>query len=389
MRKNSGFGSFLITMLTVLSGCHFGWEPKYDEVQAPEEWRNVNIADQKDALTFARFRHDSELQVMLVTSYQDAELQGVNLTTHFGSSTEDPIDLFRAHGFDALSALAAAPADVSIPMEELQIPVELSRHHIAAGTNFPEHAEETGVEEGPYLFPKIVEPTQFQSQVAIRKGLLDYEVELAWVTLESLAEGDSPDSLGLILCNDYTDRDTLLRHLDPSDVESGDGFTTAKSFEGYLPVGNLFVIPRDFRAFTPDLELQLFVNGSLRQRSKMARAVWDVEEILEQSWLRKNQTWEHRGEQVSLFSEEPAVIQERVMLMSGTPPGVVFNEVTVEQKVTGLADFLFFGWGESIPDHAITDYVTDARAAGIYLMPEDRVDIFVQRLGVIQNRVVK
>ena len=63
-------------------------------------------------------------------------------------------------------------------------------------------------------------------------------------------EHDRPASMGLVLCNDYTDRDALLRTLDPWNPGSGKGFTTGKSFPGSLPVGDLFVIPRDVRAFT-------------------------------------------------------------------------------------------------------------------------------------------
>jgi 2-keto-4-pentenoate hydratase/2-oxohepta-3-ene-1,7-dioic acid hydratase in catechol pathway len=194
--------------------------------------------------------------------------------------------------------------------------------------------------------------------------------------------------MGLILCNDYTDRATLLRHLDVDNVESGQGFTTGKSFPGYLPVGNLFVIPRDYRAFAPGVELTLSVNGELRQRESVSSAVWDIDEIFEQIEKRERVTWEHRGRRVSLFSRADDLIDERVLIMTGTPHGVVFNEVTTEQKASGFFGWLFGGWGESIPDHAIEAYITDAKGAGIYLLTDDRVDIHVETLGVVRNRIV-
>ena len=58
-------------------------------------------------------------------------------------------------------------------------------------------------------------------------------------------------------------------------------------------------------------------------------------------------------------------------------------------RATAFLDFVFGGWGESFPDHAIDDYIRDARAAGIYLMPGDEVDIHVASLGVIRNEVVE
>ena len=193
--------------------------------------------------------------------------------------------------------------------------------------------------------------------------------------------------MGHILVNDFSDRDTLLRHLDPDDVESGQGFTTGKSFPGFLPVGNLFVLPRDLIAFAENIELQLFVNGSLRQRDLHASAVWGVEEIVRETWVQVSTTWEHRGAQVSLFENEP-VITPSVLVMSGTPGGVVFNEIGVEQRASALLDWIGGNWDDTLADRAIADYITDARAEGIYLLTGDQVDIHVQRLGAIRSRIV-
>jgi 2-keto-4-pentenoate hydratase/2-oxohepta-3-ene-1,7-dioic acid hydratase in catechol pathway len=195
--------------------------------------------------------------------------------------------------------------------------------------------------------------------------------------------------MGLVLCHDFSDRETLLKHLNVDDVASGDGFTTGKSFPGYLPVGNLFVIPRDYRAFAAEVELQLYVNLALRQRAKVSTAIWDIDEIFNQIWLRRDTTWEHRGESFSLFSGANHEIESRVLIMSGTPYGVVFNEVTTEQKGTGFFDWLFGGWDKSLADHAINDYITDARAEGIFLLTGDQVDSHVHGMGVIRNEIVK
>ena len=60
----------------------------------------------------------------------------------------------------------------------LAVPVDLTSDHIAVGANYPEHAEDASVEEGPFLFPKKVEPTGPYAGITAR-GLLDFEVELA------------------------------------------------------------------------------------------------------------------------------------------------------------------------------------------------------------------
>ena len=127
------------------------------------------------------------------------------------------------------------------------------------------------------------------------------KVELGFVPLESLGADSSRGRMGLVVYSDYTDRETLLRNVDPDDLTSGRGFTIGKSFPGFLPVGNLFVIPRDVRRFSASVELRLYVNGELRQRDVMGHAVWDIDEILRRMWRCRDMTWEFRGQQVPLL----------------------------------------------------------------------------------------
>jgi 2-keto-4-pentenoate hydratase/2-oxohepta-3-ene-1,7-dioic acid hydratase in catechol pathway len=176
--------------------------------------------------------------------------------------------------------------------------------------------------------------------------------------------------------------------VDVGDVESGKGFTTGKSFPGYLPVGDLFVIPRDFRAFAAKLELRLYVNYRLRQQSMAREMIWGIDELLAQAWARRTLSWEHRGQQVSLLGESEFVA-DRILIMSGTPHGTVFRGVGNRHKISGLLAWLLGGWGSSIPTHAISAYVDDARSAGAYLQPGDQVTSHVDYLGAIRNRVTR
>ncbi|MBN2525800.1 MAG: fumarylacetoacetate hydrolase family protein [Deltaproteobacteria bacterium] len=371
-------------------GCSFSWSPSFDEDVTPSELQTVAITSPHDALTFARYEEKGDTRLMLVTAYAGNMISGVPVHAHLGGSVNDPISLYRQYGYASIEAIAQTGEPlVRIPLNRLILPVNLRRHNIAAGTNYAAHANEAGVEDGPYLFPKIVAPTPWNADVNVNTRLLDYEVELAFVTLDAVEAGAMPESMGLIICNDYTDRETLLKNIDVDNVASGDGFTTGKSFPGYLPVGNLFVIPRDFRSFAAEIELRLYVNFELRQKEHVSSAIWDIDEIFRQIWIRQDTTWEHRGETVSLFGNDNAIIEDRVMILSGTPYGVVFNEVTGEQKATGFFDWAFSDWGGSISDHSIEDYITDARAAGIYLLTGDLVDIHVNHMGAVRNKVVE
>jgi 2,4-didehydro-3-deoxy-L-rhamnonate hydrolase len=381
----------LASLLLVLgaASCSSRWEPAFDEVAASGLFEKVDIAPPEEALTFARARGSSGPRVLLVTAYENGSIRGVDLTTALEREVTDPIRIFEELGYDRLLEVlqsATSASQATVPASQLVMPVDLGDHHVAAATNFPEHAGDAGVEDGPFLFAKLVAPTGPHDPVPAGDGLLDYEVEVAWVTLAPLRPGDEPPYFGLVLCNDFTDRETLLHHVDPWDVESGAGFTTGKSFPGFLPIGDLFVVPRDPRRFALDLDLELYVNGALRQRSKASEMVWDLDEIVARTWAWKERRWDHRGAQVSLLPE-PDAIPARTLLLSGTPHGTVFAGLAPRHYLFGLTSWLAGGWNESVPQRVIAEYVDDARSSGAYLQPGDRVEIHVDRMGVVRNRI--
>jgi hypothetical protein len=161
---------------------------------------SVEIAPLDEAITFARAATEAGPRVIAVTRYTDGVVSGVDLSTLLGGPAGDPIDALREHGWETLrDRIAGAPqtAMVTTPADGLDLPVDLRDHHIAAGTNYPEHAGEAEVEDGPFLFAKLVRPTGPRAPVSAGDALLDYEVEIAFVTLEPLVESEAPASLGL------------------------------------------------------------------------------------------------------------------------------------------------------------------------------------------------
>jgi 2,4-diketo-3-deoxy-L-fuconate hydrolase len=351
---------------------------------------SIGIARPEDALTFARWEVAGVPRVMAVTGYRDGRVHGIDLSLALGRMITDPIALYLEQGHNALVDVIEGAGDtarVDVDAESLLLPVDLARHHIAAGTNFPEHGDEAGVKDGPFLFAKLVEPTPSRATVSVGSALLDYEVELAWVTLEPLPRGGTPRALGVMLCNDYTDRAVLLHHVDAWDVTSGKGFTTGKSFPGYLPVGDLFVIPRDFRAFAAERELFLYVNDELRQRAFVATQAWDVDRMLDEAWKRADVHWEHGDSTVSLFPE-PGVIAPRTLIMSGTPAGTVFRDIATRHKLRGVGKWLAGQWSRSVAELVVESYIADPGERSRFLAAGDRVQIRVDELGVIDNRIV-
>jgi 2,4-diketo-3-deoxy-L-fuconate hydrolase len=391
--KNKISDLFAVLILILLVGFAVScgsltWESQFDlsENLTGKELGTVLIAPPEIALTFAR----SKDSLILVKEYSDDKLYGINLSElKLGN---DPITLFQDNGYQFIVLLWQEPVNIIVDVTELQIPINLQSYHIAVGNNFPEHSDEVGVEDGtPFLFPKIVSPTGPISELSNEGALLDYEVEIALVTLEaSDARVIPPEYLGLIAVNDFTDRKLLLENVNPYDVESGRGFTTAKSQPGYLPVGNLFVIPKNYRNFSENLELKLYINKELRQKSKFNEAIWDIDSIYDQIRIQSDRTWMHEGREVSLFNNpQEKIIPERTMILSGTPSGVVFNSVTGNQKFRGFFQWLFFGWDKSIPEHSINNYISDAQEAGIYLQENDIVSIHIENLGVSITTIKK
>ena len=350
----------------------------------------VTIAPAADALTFARIVRDGHPRAIAVTRFAHGVVEGIDLTAALGRPIDDPIAVFHAERYERLARLvtaADATARIAVGADELITPVDLRDNHVATGLNFRAHADEAGAGEGPFLFPKMTAPTGPRAPVSVGAALLDYEVEVGWVTLAAVERGTRPSHLGLVLCNDYTDRDVLLRTLDPWQPASGKGFTTGKSFAGSLPIGNLFVVPRDFRAFASRVELRLWVNGTLRQRAPLAAAVWDVDALFDETWRRRDLRWDHRGAGVRLPVEDDQ-IPARTLLMSGTPDGPIFRAVTTGQKLRGVGVWALGGFRGSVATHAVTTYIDDARAARLYLQPGDRVAIHVESLGTIENAIV-
>jgi 2,4-diketo-3-deoxy-L-fuconate hydrolase len=376
--------------VALLTGCSDVFQPAFHEKLAEADRRSVEIADPQVALTFARVLVAGEPQVIAVTSWKEAKIEGVLLMARYGKSVPDVPALFLERGYDGLlEDLKTAPARGlsrgKFDADQLVSPVDFGDHHIAVGTNYPEHASDAGTTR-PFLFPKMVQPGVSGDDVSAGSGLLDYEVEIAAMTLEPLAPGTEPRFLGFLASNDFTDRETLMHAIDRNDIESGKGFTTGKSFPGFLPVGPLVVIPRDYRSFSRELEIRLYVNDALRQKARGSEMVWDIDEILRQVFARKDVRWDFRGKDVAMFDGD--AIPARTLILSGTPHGTVFDGVPTRVMAGGIASWIFGGFLSRSPaEQVIESYVATARDARAYLQPGDEVLIHIPRLGQIASHV--
>jgi 2-keto-4-pentenoate hydratase/2-oxohepta-3-ene-1,7-dioic acid hydratase in catechol pathway len=350
--------------------------------------RSVDIAPLDEALTFARTTSGQGERLIAVRAYQEGQLKGVDLSALQTSGSEDAIDLINRLGQDAVrSFVEAAKDEVEISSDHLGLPIRLGDQNIGVGTNYAEHAAESTVVGSPFLFPKIVQPTAWDAPIPAGDALLDYEVELCLVPLEPLMPG-SPVFGGLILGNDVTDRAVLLRNVDVTDPQSGKGFTSGKSGPNYMPVGDLFVVPRNLPGFISRLTLHLSVNGQVRQHAAASDWIWDLEEIVRQCRLKRDVRWAYWGGEARLAIGEAGEIPARTVIMAGTPAGTVFHGVPTKDRLLGALAWLLSGRKGPLIAHVIERHIKSAHAAKTYLQPGDRVDIRVDRLGCLSNPIV-
>lgn len=346
----------------------------------------IAIAPVDQALTFARLGEGAAAKTFVVSRYQDGVVTGVDLSPLMMSG-EDAIAAYNRLGYEPIAAfVTAAKANVSHEAASLAVPVDLRAVHAAAATNYPEHADEAKVKDGPFIFAKIAQPTSARAEIPSSKGLLDYEVELCLVTLSALPASGGAKG-GLILCNDVTDRAALLRGADIDDVASGKGFTDGKSGIGFLPVGDLFIVPRDLKAFIEPLELRLSVNGEERQRSRVTKWIWDLDRLLLETAKRAGVRWSWREGTAQLPVSREGVLPDRTLVLAGTPAGTVFKGPGLATIVRGGFDWLAgFGRGDMI-ETVIERTITDDTASGGYLQQGDVVTIQADKLGTLENRV--
>lgn len=339
----------------------------------------IEIAPLDEALTFARLADGTTLAVF---SYRNGKVEGAPL-----AAGEDAISLVARMGYDgARDLIGIYRTRITVDADDLAVPVGLNDRHIAAGTNYRDHADEADVEGGPFLFPKYVAPTSARSAIPAGDALLDYEVELCLVAMNDLPP-DEPASGGLILCNDVTDRATLLRGIDPDDPRSGAGFASGKSAPGYLPVGDLFVIPRDLEAFAATVTLQLAVDGAERQRAKATQWIWDFGRILDEARARRTVEWNYWGGVARLPLDEAGGLPARTMILAGTPGGTVFKGLYPSAYARGLASWLLSGLRGGIAPHVVEAHIAAAKSYGDYLQPGSIVTIEADKMGALANRI--
>ena len=176
-----------------------------------------------------------------------------------------------------------APDGVEVDMDGL---VNSSALHVqpctiaCLGKCYAAHAKEFSGDEPtePSIFLKATSAISSDlSYVLNPPGAkkLDYEVELAVVLGDTLRNATAAEAkkaiIGYTLMCDYSEREWQLEH--------GGQWTKGKSYDSFAPFGPVFVSKDEIP--NPDaLQLQLKVNGELRQDASTAELIMPVAELV-------------------------------------------------------------------------------------------------------------
>ena len=170
---------------------------------------------------------------------------------------------------------------------------------VCVGLNYRDHAEELNMEipEEPIIFLKPTSSIIYNEDRVVlpkKSKRVDHEVELAVVIGKKCKDVKKEDVL------DYIMGYTILNDVTARDIQKRDGqWTRAKSFDTFCPIG-----PRVVRDIDPgNLDIQLRVNGEVRQKSNTKNMIFTVEELIE-------------------FISEVMTLYPNDIISTGTPPGV-------------------------------------------------------------------
>jgi 2-keto-4-pentenoate hydratase/2-oxohepta-3-ene-1,7-dioic acid hydratase in catechol pathway len=337
----------------VLAGALFGAglyfsAPVFDERVSEPPDGAFDILPVSEALTFARTKDG---RLLLVRSADADAIEAVDLGAALDTVATDPLAILRTHGYQRVAARLTGVAQ-AVPLEQLGMPFDPGYPHIAAGTNFRAHAEEVGLDEGPFLFPKLTRATAWDARVPARTRL-DYEVELCAVAL-GVYSADGPAPLGFVLCNDFTDRWALLTEIDLDTPMGQSGFPDAKGGAGMLPIGPFLLVPSRDADFHRRLEIGLAVNDRLRQRDSAGLMIWSPHEIALTALENCEAPFVSTAGSHRLTPCD--AIDEATLLLTGTPAGVAFHFLNIWRP-------------------------------GSYLRSGDRVLAYGSHLGVLRNTI--
>ncbi|MFZ9395970.1 MAG: fumarylacetoacetate hydrolase family protein, partial [Erythrobacter sp.] len=319
---------------------------------------------------------------------------GVDLRQLGASQVDDPLTaLAEADLAPVMNGSSEGLPKVSLPIERLLPSGPPGAQHIGTGTNFPEHASEAN-SDAVFQFPKFGAATPARTQVRAEQGiLLDYEVEICVRFDRDIRSAEDFDRAvkAFFLCGDFTNRNALINLADPNNLDSGFGFSDAKSGPDFFPTGPFLVVPKDWAAFVDDVRMTTSVNGDPRQDARGSEMTLDYRQLVAKALADMSKPrFLYRGRFVRLAPDSQ--IPRTAALMSGTSEGTIFTPPSRGDIIEAAWEYLGAGGplsGESFMAVARRRFIANELAGGHFLQPGDRVSHASNHLGEIEVQVVR
>ena len=267
-----------------------------------------------------------------------AEKDGVfhALPQMLGRSVTDPTELMGdwEHNLKAIeAAIAAGAAPVDIAGMRFAPPIARPGKLICIGVNYHDHIAEMGVNapEFPYAFLRPFGCLAAHGEAVTLPDwpkMVDWEAELGVVigrTCRGLTNENALSAVaGYTVINDVSARDWI-----ESAPFVGIDWVMQKAWDGFQPTGP-FLVPARHVPDPQALELELSVNGTVKQKQSTAKMVFGVVDILV-----------HLSRIMTLCPGD--------IIATGTPSGVGFGRRprefladgdTVSVSITGLGELI-------------------------------------------------
>ncbi|NOX83687.1 MAG: hypothetical protein GXP06_12030 [Alphaproteobacteria bacterium] len=387
-------GLALVAVLMIAIAWATSSDPKKNPASFEAEPIVVGVARADQAITLAQFKTTAgETATILVLDYDSGRVSGIDLFKLGAPRLEDPFAVLEAVTRDSLrNAAVDDVARIVVPVEQLLPAGPGGARHIGIGTNFPEHAEESS-SDSVFNFPKFGAATPARTIVQVEPGvLLDYEVELCMRfdrDVSSLADFDAATK-GVFLCSDFTNRTALVELVDPDNLDSGYGFSDAKSGLGFFPTGPFLVIPQDWAAFVSDVRMTTELNGEPRQDARGGEMILDFRQLTEKVLADMAEPRFFYRDEFYRLARDGRIAAD-MALMSGTSEGVIFTPPVRHDYIEALLTYLITGGplaGRDLMEVAIQVFINNELASGHFLQGGDEVTYRSSALGDIVVSVV-
>lgn len=387
----------VLALLAVVIG--LAWTTSPDPKLNPASFEKEPVAEQiaplQEAVTLAQYRdEDGEIRTLQVLRFSNDTVTGIDLVELGGSRFDDPFAALSSVSKANLSAKSASNyPTIDVGFSALLPVGPTGTRHIGTGTNFPEHAEEAN-SQSVFQFPKFGSATPARTQVPAVDGvLLDYEVELCMRfdrDIKSMTDFEQ-SAKGVFLCGDFTNRNALVELADPENLDSGYGFSDAKSGPASFPTGPFLVIPKDWESFVADVRMTTAVNGQPRQDARGKEMTLSFRKLAEKALgdMEKPRFLYQDG--FYRLAENNKIAAEAT-LMSGTSEGVIFTSPSRGDIIEGVWHYLAIGGpfsDRTVLDAAKEKFIENEYRSGHFLQPRDQVRHGSNFLGNIEVMIVE